>query len=92
MDAGYLPKLVDDSNCVLRSGDTFKKLESSIFNSVSLGQWELARASFKCLAQSGDTNAQDTAKELLKILIVEAPTYWYAGLSCSVVLMRGGAH
>ncbi len=78
MDPGHLPRLIEDPNVVLRSGDTFKKLESSIFNSISLGQWELARASFRCLTLSGDANSQDTARELLKILILEAPTYWYA--------------
>lgn len=76
MDPGDLPRLLGDSNTVLRSEDTFKKLESSIFNSISLGQWELARASFRCLALSGDANSQDTARELLKILILEAPSYW----------------
>ena len=76
MDPGSLPKFTEDSSSALRSTDTFKKLESTIFNSISLGQWELARASFKCLALSGDANVQDTARELLKILILEASNYW----------------
>lgn len=73
----YLPSLSKDTNSVLRSGDVYKKLESSIFNSVSLGQWESARASVKCLALSSDAASRETSRELLKILILEAANFWY---------------
>ena len=82
MEFDYLPRSPDAPSSVLRCDDTFKKLESTIFNSISLGQWELARASFRSLALSGDANTQDNAKELLKILVMEAPNYW-----CVVVVV-----
>lgn len=76
----YLPLVAtaDASSVVLRCRDTQQKYESSIFNSVSLGQWESARASFKCLALSGEASARENAKELLKILILEAAKFWLA--------------
>ena len=72
----YLPSLEEDSKAVLKCGEFYKKLESSIFNHVSLGQWEPARASFRCLALSGEPSVRDTCKELLKILILESANYW----------------
>lgn len=73
----YLPhRRLEETNSVLRCGETYKKLESSIFNSISLGQWESARASFKCLSLSEDTTSIDTSRELLKILILEAANFW----------------
>ena len=59
---------------ILRSRDSARKLESSIFNSVSLGEWEAARASFACLA--ADPASRDNAKELLKILVIESANFW----------------
>ena len=59
---------------VLRCDDRSKTLESSVFNHVSLGQWEAAKASLSCLA--GDTVGRDNARELLKILVLESATYW----------------
>lgn len=74
----YLPRLAADSDSVLRCGDIQQKHESSIFNSVSLGQWETARASFQCLAVSQEVGARENARELLKILILEAAKFWLA--------------
>ena len=51
-----------------------KTLESAVFNHVSLGQWEAARACLSCLA--ADAASRDNARELLKILTLEAATYW----------------
>jgi len=62
----------------LRCSDLHKKLESTIFNSVSLGQWESARACLRCIAQSGDRKDCDSTRELLKVLILDASNYWYA--------------
>ena len=59
---------------ILRCRDLARKLESSIFNSVSLGEWEAARASFACLA--ADPASGENAKELLKILVVESANFW----------------
>lgn len=72
----YLPRASEDAKLVLKCGEFYKKLESSIFNSISLGQWESARASFRCLALSEDPGARDACRELLKILILESPNYW----------------
>jgi hypothetical protein len=72
----YLPGIAADSGSVLRSRNTQQKLESSIFNSVSLGQWETARASFQCLSVSQEAGVRDNAKELLKILLLDAAKFW----------------
>lgn len=61
---------------VLRCRDAVKKLESALFNHISLGQWEAARASIDRLAAAEDPNTRENARELLKILIVEAANYW----------------
>lgn len=73
---GYLPRSQEESTSVLRCRDTYKKLESLVFNSVSLGQWESARASLRCLALSNEAGVRHTARELLKVLILEASNYW----------------
>jgi len=73
--SAYLPGGAGGGS-VLKCGEIHKKHESSIFNSVSLGQWESARASFKCLSLSQDASVRDNAKELLKILILEAAKFW----------------
>ena len=89
MDEGlstYLPRGARDSAPVLRCGDTQQKYESFIFNSVSLGQWETARASFQCLSLSQDPGARDNAKELLKILILEAAKFWLVPINSCCVL------
>ena len=59
---------------VLQSVEKTKKLESSVFNHVSLGQWEAARACLSSLAAEPDS--RDNARQLLKILVTEATTYW----------------
>lgn len=51
-----------------------KSLESSVFNHVSLGQWEAARACLACLAT--DPTSRGNARDLLKILVLEAASYW----------------
>lgn len=61
---------------LLQCSDKVKKLESSVFNNVSLGQWEVARASLTQLAAAEDQTTRENARELLKILIVEAANYW----------------
>ena len=65
-----------ESTSVLRCRDTYKRLESSVFNAVSLGQWESARASLSCLAISDEASVRVTARELLKVLILEASNHW----------------
>ena len=77
----YLPGLAADSGSVLRCRNTQQKLESLIFNSVSLGQWETARASFQCLSVSQETGVRENAKELLKMLLLEAAKFWLALIS-----------
>lgn len=72
----YFPRPSEESTSVLICLDTYKKLESSVFNHVSLGQWELARASLRCLAISDAASVRDTARELLKVLILEASNHW----------------
>ena len=59
---------------VLRCDERRKTLESSIFNHVSLGQWEAARACLSSL--SADAAGWENARELLKILVLESATYW----------------
>lgn len=59
---------------ILRCRDTDKKLESAVFNCISLGQWETARAHFRCLAQ--EPSSRDNARELLKILVLESSSFW----------------
>ena len=61
----------------LRCSDLHRKLESTIFNSVSLGQWESARACLRSIAQSGDSKVCESTRELLKVLILDASNYWY---------------
>lgn len=65
-----------DSDSVLRCRDSVKQLESALFNHITLGQWEAARASIDRLAAAEDPNTRDNARELLKILIVESANYW----------------
>ncbi len=72
-----LPALQLPGKSVLICGDEIKKLESSVFNHVSLGQWEAARACVNQLAVVEDRATRENTRELLKILIVEAANYWY---------------
>jgi len=58
----------------LRCADTHKKLESAIFNSISLGQWEAARAHLSSLA--GRPGSRLGTRELLKILILDSASFW----------------
>lgn len=74
----YLPRFAASASTVLRCGEVQQKHESFIFNSVSLGQWESARASFRCLALCEEAGVRENAKELLKILILEAAKFWLA--------------
>lgn len=60
---------------VLRCTNTRQKLESAIFNAISLGQWELAQAHFAALARS-DAAARESARELLKLVVMEASNFW----------------
>lgn len=60
---------------ILRCRNTRQRLESAIFNAVSLGQWEVAQAFFAALARD-DTAGRDNARELLKLLIMEASNFW----------------
>lgn len=64
---------------VLRCTNARQKLESAIFNAVSLGQWEVAQAHFTALAR-GDAAGRDNARELLKLLIMEASNFWSGGI------------
>ena len=66
----------EEAASVLLCRDQHKKLESAVFNSVSLGQWESARACLRCLALSGDKKVCDSTRELLKVLILDASNYW----------------
>ena len=59
---------------VLQCVENSKKLESCVFNHVSLGQWEAARACLSTL--TADPASRDSARDLLKILVIEATTYW----------------
>ena len=66
---------------VLRCTDTSQKLESAIFNAVSLGQWEIARAHFVSFARGrvgvgSDAVCRENARELLKLLAMEASNFW----------------
>lgn len=72
--SGHTGSAEERAESVLRCKDTSKKLESSIFNHISLGQWEAARASLAYLAN--DPESKENAKELLKILVLEATNYW----------------
>lgn len=74
--SSYLPRPSQDANSVLKCGEFYKKLESFIFNSISLGQWESARASFRCLVLSDEPGVRDTCRELLKVLILDAAHFW----------------
>lgn len=64
----------EEGESILQCRDTNKKLESAIFNNVSLGQWEAARAHFAYLAR--EPSSRENAKELLKILILEPVNFW----------------
>lgn len=61
---------------VLRCTNTSQKLESAIFNAISLGQWETAQAHFATLARWDGGRSRENAKELLKLLIMEASNFW----------------
>ena len=61
--------------------DTQQKLESAVFNAVSLGQWEIARGLLAELARrssnySRDHDGGENARELLKLLIMESSNSW----------------
>ena len=71
-----VPSLQLPGGSVLRCSDEVKKLESLLFNHISLGQWEPARACLRQLAASDDQDTRENARELLKILIVESANYW----------------
>ena len=75
-DDGSGPEEEEEGLGVLRCNDTGKKLESAVFNYVSLGQWEAARANFTVLAS--DPASRENAKELLKILILDSSNHWSA--------------
>lgn len=60
---------------ILRCNNTRQRLESAIFNAVSLGQWELAQALFTTLARE-DATGRENARELLKLLIMETSNFW----------------
>lgn len=60
---------------VLRCTNSRQRLESAIFNAVSLGQWEVAQAFFTALARE-DATGRENARELLKLLIMEASNFW----------------
>ena len=64
------------SKSVLWCQDTHEKLESCVFNSISLGQWELAGANLRSLSLSGEASIRDAARDLLKVLILESPNHW----------------
>ena len=64
----------DEESSVLRCADTHKKLESAILNSISLGQWEAARAHLCSLV--GQPGSREGARELLKILILDSASFW----------------
>ena len=60
---------------VLRCTNARQKLESAIFNAVSLGQWEAAQAHFATLAR-GEAAGRENARELLKLLVMESSNFW----------------
>ncbi len=72
-----IPGLYLPGKSVLNCGEEIKKLESSIFNHVSLGQWEAAKACVDQLAVADDSVTRVNARDLLKLLIVDAANYWY---------------
>ena len=61
---------------VLRCTKTAQKLESAAFNAVSLGQWESAQAYFNTMVRGEEGASRENAKELLKLLIMEASSFW----------------
>jgi hypothetical protein len=66
---------------ILCSSNTQQKLESAVFNAVSLGQWEVARGILAELARTRPNHSRDhdggeNARELLKLLIMEASNSW----------------
>lgn len=73
---------------LLNGGDEIKKLESSIFNHISLGQWEAAKACVDQLAVSSDPATRVNARDLLKLLIVDAANYWYSIIVKYVVYLE----
>lgn len=64
----------EEKSSTLRCADTHKKLESAIFNSISLGQWEAARAYLSSLA--GRPGSRLGTRELLKVLILDSASFW----------------
>ena len=71
---GFVEVLGGVGGTVLRCDERRKTLESSVFNHVSLGQWEAARACLSSL--SADVAGRENTRELLKILVLESATYW----------------
>jgi len=63
-----------EKNSVLRCTDTHKKLESAILNSISLGQWEAARAHLCSLVVR--PGSREGTRELLKTLILDSASFW----------------
>lgn len=68
-------------NSILCCSDTQQKLESAVFNAVSLGQWEVARGLLAELARRSSNYSRDhddgeNARELLKLLIMESSNSW----------------
>lgn len=72
----YIPASDICHGSVLTSGDYSKKLESVLFNHVALGQWEAGGATITSLAGSEEPDTRSNVRELLKILIIEAASYW----------------
>ncbi len=73
-----IPGLQLPGESVLNGGDEIKKLESSIFNHISLGQWEAAKTYLNQLAVAEDLATRVNVRDLLKLLIVDAANYWYS--------------
>ena len=65
---------------VLRCSSARQRLESAVFNAVSLGQWEVAGALFAELAgghagSGGHSEGRENARELLKLIIMESSNF-----------------
>ena len=77
MESGLKDPFIEEEegkSSTLRCADTHKKLESAIFNSISLGQWEAARAYLSSLA--GRPGSRLGTRELFKILILDSASFW----------------
>ena len=75
MDSMQRPRTLPAQKSVLHCTNTTQKLESAIFNALSLGQWEIAQAHFAALSR-GDSATRENAREMLKLLIMEASNFW----------------